>query len=65
MESASHLSVLIDLSPTQWLLSTPFTLADFLPILFVFLNAHLVAQHENTLNVFGAFPGKRSTSSYQ
>jgi transcription initiation factor TFIIH subunit 3 len=69
MDSASHLSIIIDFSPQQWHLSaltsastngqTPFSLADFLPQLFVFLNAHLASQHENTLNVIGAFPGKR------
>ncbi|PVG01200.1 Tfb4-domain-containing protein [Serendipita vermifera] len=67
MENACHLSIIIDFSPSQWLQSslegqkqTPFNLASFLPLLFVFLNAHLASQHENTLTVFGAFPGKSS-----
>ncbi|CCA72023.1 related to TFIIH basal transcription factor complex p34 subunit [Serendipita indica DSM 11827] len=67
MENASHLSVILDLSPSQWYQSSqtsgdkhPLSLAHFLPQLFVFLNAHLASQHENTLTVFGAFPGKSS-----
>jgi transcription initiation factor TFIIH subunit 3 len=69
MDSASHLSIIIDFSPQQWHLSaskststnaqTPFSLDDFLPQLFVLINAHLASQHENTLTVIGAFPGKR------
>ncbi|KAG8759282.1 RNA polymerase II transcription factor B subunit 4 [Serendipita sp. 396] len=65
MDNAIHLSVIIDFSPSQWYLSSEqtadqssFSLADFLPQLFVFLNAHLALQYENTLDVFGAFPGK-------
>lgn len=64
---ASHLSVVIDLSPTHWDLSArdppqnefPLTLATFLSQLLAFLNAHIACKHENTLAVFGAFPGKR------
>jgi transcription initiation factor TFIIH subunit 3 len=63
----SHLSVVIDLSPTHWELSArappentyPLTLATFLSQLLAFLNAHIACRHENTLAVFGAFPGKR------
>lgn len=63
----SHLSVVIDLSPTHWELSSrdppentyPLTLATFLSQLLAFLNAHIACRHENTLAVFGAFPGKR------
>ncbi|KIM30388.1 hypothetical protein M408DRAFT_21905 [Serendipita vermifera MAFF 305830] len=66
MESASHLSIIIDFSPQQWHSSSsnsdqgPFSLASFLPQLFIFLNAHLASQHENTLTIVGAFPGKSS-----
>lgn len=68
MDSACHLSVIVDLSPSQWSQSSeprddqsPFGLADFLPQLLVFFNAHIAAQHENSLTVFGALPGKRLT----
>ncbi|KAJ7287826.1 TFIIH subunit Tfb4/p34 [Mycena rebaudengoi] len=62
----SHLSVVIDLSPTHWDLSSreppentyPLTLATFLSQLLAFLNSHIACRHENTLAVFGAFPGK-------
>ncbi|KAJ7188011.1 TFIIH subunit Tfb4/p34 [Mycena filopes] len=64
--NGSHLSVVIDLSPNYWHLSAreppenphPLTLATFLSQLLVFLNAHIACKHENTLAVFGAFPGK-------
>ena len=66
---SSHLSVVLDLSPSQWHLSSlsdptsssssPLSLAAFLSQLIVFLNAHMASQHENSLAVFGAFPGKR------
>jgi transcription initiation factor TFIIH subunit 3 len=63
---SSHLSVVIDLSPTQWHLSTldayPLALNTFLSQLLAFLNAHIASKHENTLAVFGAFPGKRSVA---
>lgn len=63
----SHLSVVIDLTPSQWHLSAegqplnvyPLTLNTFLSQLLAFLNAHIASKHENTLAVFGAFPGKR------
>ncbi|KAJ7178361.1 TFIIH subunit Tfb4/p34 [Mycena crocata] len=62
----SHLSVVVDLSPTHWELSSraapentyPLTLATFLSQLLAFLNSHIACRHENTLAVFGAFPGK-------
>ncbi|RDB24941.1 RNA polymerase II transcription factor B subunit 4 [Hypsizygus marmoreus] len=62
----SHLSVLIDLSPTQWHNSAqgpprntyPLPLNSFLSQLLAFLNSHIASKHENTLAVFGAFPGK-------
>ncbi|KAJ6594078.1 transcription factor Tfb4 [Mycena capillaripes] len=62
----SHLSVVIDLSPTHWELSSreppentyPLTLATFLSQLLAFLNSHIACKHENSLAVFGAFPGK-------
>ncbi|KAG7446289.1 Tfb4-domain-containing protein [Guyanagaster necrorhizus] len=62
--TGSHLSVVVDLSPTQWHLSGhssnayPLALNSFLSQLLVFLNAHLASKHENTLAVFGALPGK-------
>jgi len=65
MDNASHLSVIVDLSPTQWHLSSqsdntyPLSLKDFLSQLLAFLNIHVASKHENTLAVFGAFPGKR------
>jgi len=69
MSSSSHLSVVLDLDPVQWHLSalsdaanansSPLSLAAFLSQLIVFLNAHMASQHENSLAVFGAFPGKR------
>lgn len=53
----SHLSVIIDLSPSQWHLSSlPFSL--FISQLLTFLNAHIALKHENTLAVFAALPGK-------
>ncbi|EGN99668.1 hypothetical protein SERLA73DRAFT_53296 [Serpula lacrymans var. lacrymans S7.3] len=64
MEKASHLSVILDLSPTQWHLSAqssnqyPLSIHSFLSQLLAFLNAHIASKHENTLAVFGAFPGK-------
>lgn len=65
MDKASHLSVILDLSPTQWHLSArptnlhPLTLSAFLSQLLAFLNAHMACKDENSLAVFGAFPGKR------
>ncbi|KAF6761265.1 transcription factor Tfb4 [Ephemerocybe angulata] len=69
MSSSSHLSVVLDLSPSQWHLSSlsdttssppcSLSLPAFLSQLIVFLNAHMASQHENSLAVFGAFPGKR------
>ncbi|OJA08669.1 hypothetical protein AZE42_01189 [Rhizopogon vesiculosus] len=64
MEKASHLSVIVDLSPTQWHLSAqasnqyPLSIETFLSQLLAFLNAHIASKHENTLVVFGALPGK-------
>lgn len=64
-DKASHLSVVVDLSPSQWHLSaqndnpSPLSLRDFMSQLLAFLNTHLASKHENTLAVFGAFPGKR------
>lgn len=66
MEKASHLSVILDLSPVQWHLSAqatnpyPLSVETFLSHLLAFLNAHVASKHENTLAVFGALPGKRS-----
>ncbi|KAF7983785.1 hypothetical protein HWV62_19003 [Athelia sp. TMB] len=64
MDKASHLSVVLDLSPSQWHRSAqpdnpyPLSLQDFLSQLLTFLNMHIASKHENTLAVFGAFPGK-------
>lgn len=64
MEKASHLSVIVDLSPTQWHLSAqtsnqhPLSVETFLSQLLAFLNAHIASKHENSLVVFGALPGK-------
>lgn len=69
MDKASHLSVIVDLSPIQWHLSSlptnefPLSLENFLSQLLAFLNTHVASKHENTLAVFGAFPGKRFASS--
>jgi len=67
VDRASHLSVILDLSPTQWHLSAtasphPLSLQSFLSQLFAFLNAHIASKNENTLAAFGAFPGKRQVS---
>ncbi|KAG6866710.1 hypothetical protein C0991_011369 [Blastosporella zonata] len=60
MDKGCHLSVLVDLSPSQWHLSAQagLPLDSFLAQLLAFLNAHVASKHENTLAVFGAFPGK-------
>ncbi|KAF8236571.1 Tfb4-domain-containing protein [Tricholoma matsutake] len=64
MDAASHLSVVIDFSPSQWHQSAhnvnpyPLSLNSFLSQLLAFLNSHIAFKHENTLAVFGAFPGK-------
>lgn len=69
MDRSSHLSVILDLSPTQWLLSAqlsnphPLSFDTFLSHLLVFLNSHIAYKHENSLAVFGALPGKRSALS--
>jgi hypothetical protein len=63
--SSSHLSLIIDLSPSQWHLSAqstnphPLPFQTFLSHVLTFLNSHIAAKHENTLAVFGALPGKR------
>jgi hypothetical protein len=62
-DRASHLSLILDLSPIQWALSSadpssPLSLSTFLAHLFAFLNAHLAAKAENSLSVFGALPGR-------
>lgn len=64
LDKAAHLSVILDLSPVQWHLSAadklfPLDLQTFMSHLFAFLNAHVASKHENSLAVFGAFPGKR------
>lgn len=70
MDRSSHLSVILDLSPTQWLLSAqpsnphPLSFDAFLSHLLVFLNSHIAYKHENSLAVFGALPGKRFALSF-
>ncbi|KAJ4476988.1 transcription factor Tfb4-domain-containing protein [Lentinula edodes] len=59
----SHLSVVVDLCPSQWHLSSlhqpyPLDLGSFVSQLLAFLNSHIASRHENSLAVFGAFPGK-------
>ncbi|KAI0630365.1 transcription factor Tfb4 [Trametes polyzona] len=64
MDKPSHLSVVLDLSPTQWALCAQSTnppgisLQAFLSQLLAFLNAHIACKDENTLAVFGALPGQ-------
>ncbi|KAF8520366.1 transcription factor Tfb4 [Hysterangium stoloniferum] len=61
-DSPSHLSLVIDLSPTQWhLCSTapnPLPLNLFLSHLLTLLNSHVALKHENSIAVFAALPGK-------
>lgn len=67
MDRASHLSVVVDLSPTHWYSSStpsqqnprPLSLKSFLSQLLVFLNSHIACKDENTLAVFGVLPGRR------
>ncbi|KXN91044.1 RNA polymerase II transcription factor B subunit 4 [Leucoagaricus sp. SymC.cos] len=54
MDAPSHLSVVLDLPPAQWHRAQ---LPDFLSHVLVFLHAHVAANAENSLAVFGAFPG--------
>ncbi|KAI0254048.1 transcription factor Tfb4 [Lactifluus subvellereus] len=69
MDGSSHLSLIVDLSPSQWHLSAqstnthPLSFQTFLSHVLTFLNSHIAAKHENTLAVFGALPGK-STMLY-
>ncbi|KAF5393408.1 hypothetical protein D9757_000751 [Collybiopsis confluens] len=61
--NSSHLSVVVDLAPAHWHRSSLHTpsildLPSFISQLLAFLNAHIAARHENTLAVFGAFPGE-------
>lgn len=64
MDRSCHLSLIIDLSPSQWHLSAqptnphPLSFQTFLSLVLTFLNSHIAAKHENTLAVFGALPGK-------
>ncbi|KAL5528551.1 TFB4 [Sanghuangporus sanghuang] len=64
MDRPSHMSIILDLSPTEWHLSSlpknpyPLTFKSFLSQTLSFLNSHLALKHENTLAVYGAFPGK-------
>lgn len=61
----THLTLILDLSPKQWHLSSlesnefPLSLEAFLSQVLTFINAHLAGRHDNTVTVFGAFPGTR------
>ncbi|KAF8307011.1 Tfb4-domain-containing protein, partial [Clavulina sp. PMI_390] len=63
VDGPSHLTLILDLSPKQWHLSSipsnehPLSLEDFLPQLLTFINAHLAARHDNSITVYGALPG--------
>jgi transcription initiation factor TFIIH subunit 3 len=61
---ASHLSVVLDLSPTEWHRSTTLPLDVFLAQLLVFLNAYIALEHDNSLAVFAALPNKRYFSPF-
>ena len=50
---ASHLSLVLDLAPAHWH-RADLSLAQFLPQLLVFLNAHVALTHDNSLAVFAA-----------
>lgn len=54
----SHLSVVLDLCPSEWH-SSSLPLDGFLAQLLVFLNAHIALEHDNSLAVFAALPNKR------
>jgi len=54
----SHLSVVLDLCPSEWY-SSSLPLDGFLAQLLVFLNAHIALEHDNSLAVFAALPHKR------
>ncbi|THH08272.1 hypothetical protein EW146_g9048 [Bondarzewia mesenterica] len=64
MDKASHLSLILDLSPSQWHLSAessnayPLSFKTFLSHVLTFVNSHVASKHENTLAVFGALPRK-------
>jgi transcription initiation factor TFIIH subunit 3 len=65
-DRASHLTLILDLSPSQWHLSSapsdssPLSLKTFLAHVLTFVNSHIACKPENTLAVFAALPGKRS-----
>ena len=69
MDRPNHLSVVVDLSPSQWHLcglptnAHSLSLAAFLSQLLAFLNCHIACNDENTLSVYGALPGKRYASN--
>jgi len=64
MEAHSHLSVILDLSPTDWAQSAssdePLSFSSFLSQFLVFINAHLAQSAENSIAIFGALPNKSS-----
>ncbi|KAF9520291.1 hypothetical protein BS47DRAFT_749609 [Hydnum rufescens UP504] len=60
----SHLTLILDLSPKQWHLSSlepdgqALSLLSFITQVLAFMNSHLALRHENTISVLGAFPRK-------
>ncbi|KAG8981538.1 RNA polymerase II transcription factor B subunit 4 [Tulasnella sp. JGI-2019a] len=63
----SHLTLIIDLNPTQWHNSAsfapvshdnhqPLSISTFLAQVLILINAHLANRDDNTLAVIGAFP---------
>ena len=71
MERPSQLAIIVDLSPTQWHLSSlpkytyPLSFMSFLAQAFAFINFRLALKHENTLAVYGAFPKEARFLLYQ
>jgi transcription initiation factor TFIIH subunit 3 len=65
LDAPTHLTLILDLSPKQWHLSSlesnefSLSLDAFLSQVLAFINAHLAGRHDNTITVFGAFPGTR------
>jgi len=65
LDAPSHLTLILDLSPKQWHLSSlesnefPLSLDTFLSHVLTFINAHLAGRHDNNVTIFGAFPGTR------
>ncbi|KAH8814694.1 transcription factor Tfb4 [Flagelloscypha sp. PMI_526] len=58
--TGSHLSVILDLTPSNWHYSAGagLSLDTAIPQLLTFFNAHIALKHENSLAVYGALPNK-------